>query len=220
MIDLIKERMDSVPGSREAPRRIAKYLRLAIPNPEPRAIETNPFRSSFGKQLFLPAGKLVERNLFRGRSAVERKYDVRSIHHTEASVPSAILQTLMRPFPIANLGLIDAIGEGVVEALANLVLQPILDVSAGDLQPGHAIDRVDGEVETVGLILNCQLERSADASDFLVAAHVQVDVIGPAVGQLVNQRRVAVKIKNDWLVDREQAVKVAVGKTMRMFAAR
>src|ERR1700730_13536101 len=137
--------MERVPGSREPPRVIAEHFCLAIPDPEPRAIETNPFHRSFGKELFLPPGKLVKRKLVRGRSAVEGKYDVRSIHHAESlrCVPSSIVQTLMRPFPIANLGLIDAIGEGVVEALANLVLQPILDVSAGNLQPGHAIDRVD-----------------------------------------------------------------------------
>ena len=56
--------------------------------------------------------------------------------------------------------------------------------------------------------------------ELLVAAHVQVGVIGPAVGELMNQPRVAVKIENDRLVEREQAVEIAVAKAVRMLAAR
>ena len=62
-----------------------------------------------------------------------------------------ILQMSVGPFPIANLGLVDSVGQRVVEILANLILQPILDMRAADLHPRHAIDRVDGEGEAVEL---------------------------------------------------------------------
>src|SRR5512146_139199 len=135
-------------------------------------------------------------------------------------VTYAIEQASTGPFPVANLGLVDSVGVGVVEVLANLILQPVLYVSAGGLEPRHAVDRVDGEVEAVGLVFDRQLERRVDAAEFLVAAHVQVDVIGPAVGELVNQPRVSVKIEDDRLVDGEQAVEIAVGEAVRMFGAR
>ena len=66
---------------------------------------------------------------------------------------------------------------------------------------------VDCEVEAVGLVVDCQLQRSVDAAEFLVAAHVQVVVIGSAVGELVNQPRISVKIEDHRLAESEQLSK-------------
>ena len=55
---------------------------------------------------------------------------------------------------------------------------------------------------------------------FLVAAHMNVVVAGPPVGQAMDEPRIAVKGEDDRLVDGEKGVEVAVGKAMRMLARR
>ena len=54
----------------------------------------------------------------------------------------------------------------------------------------------------------------------LVAAHVEVVVVGAAVGQPVDQPRVAVVGEDDRLVGGEERVEVAVGQAVRMLALR
>ena len=52
----------------------------------------------------------------------------------------------------------------------------------------------------------------------LVAAHVDVVVVVELVGELVDQPRVAVEVEDHRLVEREQAVEVAVRRAVRMLA--
>ena len=54
----------------------------------------------------------------------------------------------------------------------------------------------------------------------LVAAHVQVRVVRPPVGQPVDQPRVAVEGEDDRLVLGEQGVEVPVGEAVRVLARR
>ena len=72
-------------------------------------------------------------------------------------------------------------------------------VSGRVAQARHAIDRVDRHVEAVGLIADRQLQRGIDAAELLVAAHVEIRVIGAPIGELVNQPRIAVEVEDDRL---------------------
>ena len=76
----------------------------------------------------------------------------------------------------------------------------LLDVRAGHLQCRNAVDHVDGQAEAVDLVLDRQFQRRVDAAFFLVAAHVEVLVVGAAVGQAVDQPGVAVEVEDDRLV--------------------
>src|SRR5208283_2379869 len=82
----------------------------------------------------------------------------------------------------------------------------------------HAINRVDREVEAVGLIANRQLQRRIDTAELFVAADMKICMIGAPIGELVNQPRVAVEVEDDGLAGGEEAVEVAIGKAVRMLA--
>ena len=95
-------------------------------------------------------------------------------------------------------------------------LSQLLDVRGGGLQAGHAVDHVDGEVEAVDLIEDRELERRVDVALLLVAAHVDVVVVVAAIGELVDERGVAVEVEDDRLVEGEERVEVAIGEAVRM----
>ena len=50
---------------------------------------------------------------------------------------------MLRPCPVADLLLVDALGMRIREMFDDLAAQPLLDVIADAPQPRHAIDRVD-----------------------------------------------------------------------------
>ena len=117
---------------------------------------------------------------------------------------------LIGPPPVTRFGLVDAVFVGVVAAVDLHVAQFFLHVGAGHLQARHAVDDVDGETETVDLVFDGQFQRRVDIALFLVAAYVQIPVVGAAVGEAVDQPGIAVEVKNDRLVEGKQAVEVAV----------
>ncbi len=68
---------------------------------------------------------------------------------------------------------------------------------------GNPVDDVNREVETIDLVLDGELQRRIDIAVLLVAADMEVLMIGPAVGEFVNQPGVTVEIENDRLVHGE-----------------
>ncbi len=81
----------------------------------------------------------------------------------------------------------------VVGVLDNLILQTILDMSPCDSELRDPVDDVNRQIETINLVLNGEFEGRIDIPFFHVAADVEVLVIGPAVGELVNQPGVTVE---------------------------
>src|SRR5208282_2972546 len=120
------------------------------------------------------------------------------------------------PSPVPDFGLVDAFGVGVVNAFDDLSLEPFFKVGAGTLQPGNAIDDVDGKVEAIDLIYDREFQRRIDVALLFVPAHVNVVVIRPPIGELVDEPRVSVEIENDGLVFGKQRVKVRIRETVRM----
>ena len=104
------------------------------------------------------------------------------------------------PSPIDNLGLVDTVLGRVIEILANLIFQPIFDVSTALLKPGHAIDHVNRQIEAVSLVVNGELKRGVDTAELLIAADMEVVMIGATIGEFVDQPRVAVEVKDDGLL--------------------
>src|SRR5436190_539816 len=69
-------------------------------------------------------------------------------------------------------------------------------------------------------IPNCQLHRRVDVATLLIAAHMQIMVIGPPIGQTMDEPWVGMKVEDDRLIRREQRVELPVGEAVRMFGAR
>jgi hypothetical protein len=74
----------------------------------------------------------------------------------------------------------------------------------------HAVDDVADQVEAVEVVQHRHVEGRGGGALLLVAAHVQVAVVGAPVGQPVDQPRVAVVGEDDRLVGGEDRVEVAV----------
>ena len=93
----------------------------------------------------------------------------------------------------------------------------LADGIADCLQFRDALNRINDEVKAVEIVEDDHIERRGRRAFFLVAANVELRVIGAAVGQAVNQPRVAVKGENDGFVFGEQRVEIRVGESVRMF---
>ena len=83
----------------------------------------------------------------------------------------------------------------------------------------HAVNNINGQTEAVDLIPNGQFQWRINVAPLSVPMNVKVLVVGSAIGELVNQRWIAVKVKDHRLRFRKQRVEVAIRKAMWMFAA-
>ena len=99
---------------------------------------------------------------------------------------------------------------GVGPASDLLVAEFLPGVAPDPLQPGDAVDGVDGQAEAIGLVVDGQLHRRVDVALFLVPAHVHVPVVLSAVGQAVDQPGVAVEVEDDRLIDGEERVEIVI----------
>ncbi len=68
------------------------------------------------------------------------------------------------------------------------------------LQARDAIDHITCKVEAVQIVQDCHVERCCCGSFFFIAADVEIVVIGAAIREAVNEPRIAVIGKDDWLV--------------------
>ena len=83
----------------------------------------------------------------------------------------------------------------------------------------HAVDDVDDEVEAVEVVEHDHVERRRGRALLLVAADVDVGVVGAPVGEPVDEPRVAVVGEDHRLVGGEQRVELAVGQAVRVLAS-
>ena len=99
---------------------------------------------------------------------------------------------------------------GVMPALELLVQQRLARMRAARPEEGHPVDHVDRERETVDLVLDRQLHRGVDVALLLVAADVNVVVIGAAVGQAMDEPGIGMEVEDDGFVGREQCIEFTV----------
>ena len=82
-----------------------------------------------------------------------------------------------------------------------LVADRLLGVGGALAKFRHAVDYVADQMETVEVVDHAHVERRRRRSLFLVAAHMNVVVAGPPIGQAMDEPRIAVKSEDDRLVD-------------------
>ena len=96
----------------------------------------------------------------------------------------------------------------VLLVLDQLVLELLLQIDALVAGLRQTVDGIHHEMEAVQFVQHRHVERRGDGAFFLVAAHVDVVVIGASVGQPVDQPRVGMKGEDDRLVPGEELVEV------------
>src|SRR3984893_11940377 len=117
-----------------------------------------------------------------------------------------------RASAIASPRHIVAVACNVLLVLDQLVAHLLLCVSGKVAELRHAVDHVADEMEAVEVVAHDHIERRGRRPLLLVAANVDVAVVGAPV----DQPGIAVMGKDDRLVGREQRIEIVVGNTVRM----
>src|SRR5208337_1429672 len=132
-----------------------------------------------------------------------------------------IVETLLeRPLPIGDFERVDAELVRVTPACDLLVEQGLASARPSGAETHHAVDRVDGEAETVGLVPDRQFQWGINVAMLLVAAHVNVVLGRPAVSEAVDQPRIAMEVEDYRLVRGEKSFELAVRQTVLMLGVR
>ena len=108
--------------------------------------------------------------------------------------------------PITNFGQVFPVLADIFPVHDQLV--PKLLLQRGTLAAGlrQTVDRVHDEMKAVQVVQHRHVKGRRDSAFLLVAADMDVAVVGSAVGQLVNQRRIGMEGEDNWLVSGEQHV--------------
>ena len=80
----------------------------------------------------------------------------------------------------------------------------------------HAVNDVDDEMEAVEIVEHHHVERRGRGAFLLVAADVEVGVVGSSVGEPMDQPGVSVVRKDDRLVGGEDGVERLMRQSMRV----
>ena len=97
----------------------------------------------------------------------------------------------------------------VLLVLDQLVAHDLLGVGRAGAELRDAVDHVADQVEPVEVVEHHHVERRRGRAFFLVAADVEVVVVGAAIGQAVDQPGIAVVGEDDRLVRGEERVEIA-----------
>ena len=123
------------------------------------------------------------------------------------------------PCPAADLGRILAVLVDVLLVIDKRIADRLFCIGRARAQLRHAVNHVLHQVKTVQIVEHAHVEGRGRCPFFLVAAHVEIVMIGAPIGQAMNQPRVAVKSKNDRLVGGEQRIEILVAQSVRVLAA-
>ena len=104
------------------------------------------------------------------------------------------------PLPIANLRHVESMLADIHVVFLQFVHQLLFQASSLVAGLRHAVDGVHHKMKTIEIVQHRHVEGRRDRAFFLVAANMQVVVVGASVGQLMNQRRIAVKREDDRLI--------------------
>jgi hypothetical protein len=100
-----------------------------------------------------------------------------------ALIRKPLVTLLIGPSPPRNIRGVDAMFVCVPAAGDLPVAEFLLGMRANALKFGNAVDGVNRKTEAVGFVVDRQFHRCIDVPFLLVAAHVQVLVVGAPVGQ-------------------------------------
>src|SRR5438309_8752687 len=124
------------------------------------------------------------------------------------------------PDPVPDRWFVLAVGPGVGAGLQPVVLHELANPGGLLAETGHPVDHIHDEVEAVEVVQHDHVERGGRGPLLLVAADVEIGVVGAAIGQAVDQRGVPVISEDHLLVRREEGVELGVGQAVGMLARR
>ena len=108
------------------------------------------------------------------------------------------------PAPVLDLGHVVAVAGDVLLVLDQLVAESLLGISGHIAELRHPVDHVRRQMKPVEVVADDHVEGGRRRPFLLLAADMDVAVVGAAVGQPVDQHRIAVMGDDDRLVGRKQ----------------
>jgi hypothetical protein len=101
-----------------------------------------------------------------------------------------------------------------------LVANCLLGVRGHGTESGDTIDDVGHEVKAIEIIHHHHVERRHGGPFFFEAAHMQIFMVGAAIGEPLNQPRIAVVGEDNRLVGGEQRVEITVTQAVGVLTLR
>src|SRR5262245_50301490 len=126
----------------------------------------------------------------------------------------------LTPLPAGNLGHVVTISADVLLVVDELVADGLLRVCRACAELGHAIDHVADQMEPIQFVEHAHIEWRRGGALLPVAVHVDVIVPRSPIGEAVNEPRITMEGKDDWLGCGEQGVEILIRKAMRMLTWR
>src|SRR4029453_14117835 len=136
------------------------------------------------------------------------------------SEPFFYLPDLKWPLPIRDLGTIHAKLAGVFLTLDPLVDQLLASARAGGTETGHPVNGIDGQSEAVGLIADGELQRRVDVALLFVAAHMDIVLTRPAVGEAMDEPGVSMEVEDHGFIRGENGFELTICQTVWVFGMR
>ena len=183
--------------------------------PRPAVDDPVPHRVGAAQPAIASATSPASARSIAGRSAVSRTASSGPSSRS-LSVLEPALTTRIRP---AGVGHAQFAISGAVLSLERVYARAwtacrpsVAHVAGLRREPGHPVDDVHHEVEPVEVVEHDHVERRRGRALLLVAAHVDVAVVGPPVGEAVDEPRIAVVGEDDRLVRGEERVELRIGQ--------
>src|SRR5215468_8737243 len=124
------------------------------------------------------------------------------------------------PLPITHFGHIFAVFADVLVVLIELSAEELNGLVAFFFHSRHTANGVDRKLKAVHIVEHHHVKGCGGGALFLVAAHVQVVVILPAIREPVNQPRISVVGEDNRFIGGKDAVEVFISESVGMFACR
>ena len=105
----------------------------------------------------------------------------------------------------------------ILRVLVELVAHALFDVCRLRLQLRHPVRHIYHQMEAIKGIEHHHVKWRGGGALFLVAAHVEIAVVGTTISKTMNQPRIAVVSENDRLAGGEQGIEFLAGQTVRVF---
>ena len=117
---------------------------------------------------------------------------------SRSGVPIEIVS--QAPFPIANFWHVFAVFVNIVLMVEQLVADRLFGIGSTRPQTRHTIDHIADQVKEVEFVQHHHVKGGGGRSLFFVPADVQLLVIGPTIGQAMDQPGIAVEGEDDGFV--------------------
>src|ERR1700689_2907581 len=106
----------------------------------------------------------------------------------------------------------------VMLVLDELVAHRLLQIRPFAAESRYFIDDILHQMKAIDVVLNAHVEGCGDRTLLFVASDMEVP-IGSAIGQPMDERRIAVKAEYDGPIPGEERIVVGLAQSMRMLRA-